>query len=109
MFEVRCSCQPTNVLGHLPAPDGLRSGDTWYFAIMAPSTPRNYVEAAAMDAKSTKPFDRVTLMLATFVSAESDGHRQRHLAFKADGLTIEQLCNFVGFVEAGLSERATDA
>lgn len=107
MLDVRCCCEPLKLLGWLPAPDGVFAGDSQTFLLRHPVMPPPCIV----------PKDCITLQIAKWVTlfAEDDPtilalrklsgdaavkRISGGLAFKADGLSIDDLRNIVDFQEA---------
>jgi hypothetical protein len=81
-LEVRCCCQPRKLLGTLPVPDHVQSGQCIVFLRLQHSA-------------DPSPLEHVMLRVATFWQR----HKGYRLALKAEGVTLEVLRTLVGFEE----------
>lgn len=76
MMAVRCCCQPKKVLGYLPKAEG---------------------RAAVFYLRSAAGHEIQTIVLPIAIMQHGDGTRE--LAYKADGVSVEQLHRIPRFVE----------
>ena len=91
LVEVRCCCEPTKLLGHVPVPIAteLRPGMCVTFKL----TPLEYVPALNVDT--------LTLKLEEWAWGDQFGRGDSGLAFKSDDTPLDRLRRIRGWVDAG--------
>lgn len=86
IFEVRCCCQPQQILGYLPVPDSAKTSVTYALSHQLGGWPEQI------------RFDLAEIV-ESYMNEYGDTVHDRHLAIKAEGITLETLKRIGSFSE----------